>query len=47
MGAVIQANIFGELVLLMAEMDKKSKAFASKFDCINSAMLSMGLPEDL
>jgi hypothetical protein len=47
MGGVINANIFGELTVILAEMTQKEKAFQSKLASINTAMINLNLPQQL
>jgi len=44
MGAIINANIFGELALIISELDKGEKMFQSKLAKINTAMINLKLP---
>jgi len=44
MGGVINANIFGELTVILAEMTTKEKSFQSKLASINTAMINLDLP---
>lgn len=47
MGALINANIFGELAVLMAELSHKQEQFRHKIDHINTAVKNLGLPQEL
>ena len=47
MGAIINANIFGELVVIMESMGKDEKQFDSKLSVIKTSMINLKLPEDL
>ena len=44
MGAIINANIFGELAVILASMGKTEKNFASFFSASNTAMINLELP---
>ena len=44
LGAVINANIFGELALIFSELDKLEKEFQLKLAQINTAMIHLNLP---
>ena len=46
-GAIINANIFGELVVIMEGMGKDEKMFQAKLSVINTSMINLGLPEEL
>ena len=43
MGAIINANIFGELAVIMASMGNADKEFQIKYNKINSVLLNLGL----
>ena len=47
MGAIINANIFGELALIFSSLNKQHRAFQSKFAKINTAMINLKLKFDL
>ena len=47
MGAVIQANIFGELVIILANMDKYLRIFDYKIVRYNTTMIYINLPFNL
>lgn len=47
MGAIMIANLFGELAVLVAELNYKSTEFQKKVDTANTAMQNMGLPNDI
>jgi len=47
MGAIINANIFGELALIFSSLNKSTRAFQSKFAKINTAMINLKLKFDL
>lgn len=46
-GAIINANIFGELAVILASMNRKATAFQAKLDIANAAMKGLGLDERL
>ena len=43
MGAIINANLFGELAVLVAAINRKSTDFQNKLDTVNTAMKNMKL----
>lgn len=45
MGAIINANIFGKLSVLVSAMNRKATNFQEKIDIANTAMRKMSLPE--
>ena len=45
MGAIINANIFGELAVLLSNINKKKLAFQEKIDTANTAMKNIQLPD--
>lgn len=47
MGAIINANIFGELAVLVSAMNRKATLFQEKIDIANTAMKNMNLPEKI
>lgn len=47
MGAIINANIIGELAVILAKLNRKATIFQAKLDTSNDAMKSLGLPEKL
>ena len=47
MGAFINANIFGELAVLLANMNEKQTKLAEKVDIGNTTMMNLGLEPDL
>lgn len=47
MGAIINANIFGELAVLASNLNKQALEFQSKIDIVNTAMKNLKLPEEL
>ena len=46
-GAIINANIFGELAVLVSAMNRKATIFQEKIDIANTAMKNLFLPEKL
>jgi hypothetical protein len=46
-GAIINANIFGELAVILASLNRKASAFQAKLDTANGAMKNLGLEEKL
>lgn len=44
--AIINANIFGNLAVLVSALNRKSTQFQEKFDTVNTAMKNMKLPEE-
>lgn len=47
MGAIINANIIGELAVILAKLNRKAAEFQQKLDTANDAMRHLGLPEKL
>lgn len=47
MGAIINANIFGELAVIVSNLNRKATQFQAKLDIANTAMKNLGLPEKL
>jgi len=47
MGAIMIANLFGELAVLVAELNQRSTEFQKKVDTANTAMQNMRLPNDI
>lgn len=43
-GAMLNANIFGNMAVLLQEMNKKSSKFREKMDTAKTAMRNMGIP---
>jgi hypothetical protein len=43
-GAIINGNIFGELAVLMAAMNRKQTRFSEQIDTTNTAMANLRLP---
>ena len=44
LGAVINANIFGELTMIMSSLDKATKLYQQRYDQNQTAMLNLKLP---
>jgi len=44
-GAIVNANIFGNLAVLVSQMNHKQTVFQDKVDTANTAMKNMRLPE--
>jgi CRP-like cAMP-binding protein len=44
--AIINANIFGNLAVLVSALNRKATKFQDKLDTVNTAMKNMKLPED-
>lgn len=44
LGAVINANIFGELALILSDMNRKLKSFEMKMARTNTVMIDLKLP---
>jgi len=47
LGAIINANIFGELAVILSNLNRKATQFQSKLDIANTAMKNLSLPEKL
>lgn len=47
LGAIINANIFGELAMILASMDHEEKNFQSFFSASNTAMINLDLPSEV
>lgn len=47
MGAIINANIFGELAVIASNLNMKAALFQQKIDIVNTAMKNLKLPEVL
>ena len=43
LGAIINANIFGELVVIVESMGRAEKNFQSKFSSMNTVMITLSL----
>lgn len=46
-GAIINANIFGNMALIISDLNKKSAEFQTQIDTANTAMKNMHLPQHL
>lgn len=46
-GSIINANIFGELAVILSGMGRVEKAFQSKLAAMNTAMINLDLPESI
>ena len=46
-GSIINANIFGNLAVLLQQLNRKSNEFQEKVDNANSAMKNLAIPEDI
>ena len=44
---IINANIFGEIAMLITVFEKKKTNYQDKLDNANTAMANMGIPSDL
>ena len=47
LGAIINANILGNMAVLIQDLNKKTDAFQKKMDRVNTAMQNIHLPPDL
>lgn len=47
MAAIINANIIGELAVILSKLNRKATNFQTKLDTANDAMRNLGLPEKL
>jgi len=47
MGALISANIFGEMAVLVQMIKRKSQSFQEQIDSANTAMKNIRLPQKL
>ena len=47
MGAIINANIIGELAVILNKLNRKTASFQSKLDTANDAMRHLNIPEKL
>lgn len=47
LGAIINANIFGNMAVIIQELNKKASRFQEKIDIANTAMKNMKLPGEL
>ena len=46
-GAIINANIFGNMSLIISDLNKKSAEFQGQIDTANTAMKNMKLPQEI
>ena len=46
-GAMINANIFGNMALIISELNKKTAEFQNQIDTANTAMKNMKLPNEI
>ena len=46
-GAIVNANLFGELAVILATMNRNAALFQAKMDIANAAMKNLSLPEKL
>ena len=46
-GAMINANIFGNMALIISELNKKTAEFQNQIDTANTAMKNMKLPSEI
>jgi len=46
-GALINANIFGNMAVIIQDLNKKVGRFLEKIDTANTAMMNMNLPTDI
>ena len=47
MGAIINANIFGELAVLLGSINRKRTKIQEKIDTANTVMKNIRLPDDM
>lgn len=47
MGAIINANIFGNMALIISDLNRKSSEFQSQIDTANTAMKNMQLTQEI
>ena len=47
LGAIMNANLFGQLAVLLSAMNRKASIFQEKFDITTTAMKNLNLPEEL
>lgn len=45
--AMVNANIFGQMAVLVQDMNKKTSKFQEQFDTANTAMKNLRLPSDI
>lgn len=46
-GAIINANIFGNLAVLLQQLNRKATSFQEKVENANSAMKNLEIPENI
>jgi len=46
-GAIINANIFGNMAVIIQELNKKASRFQEKIDTANTVMKNLKLPKEL
>lgn len=46
-GSIINANIFGELAVILQSMGRTEKKFQSKLAAMNTAMINLNLPQNI
>ena len=46
-GAIINANLFGQLAVIFSSLNRKASNFQEKFDSTTSTMKNLNLPEKL
>ena len=46
-GAIINADIFGNMAVLIDEINDKAAGFQNKIDTANTSMKNMSIPNDL
>jgi len=47
MGAIVNANIFGSMAIILSVLNRKTSEFQNQIDIANTAMKNMKLPEDI
>ena len=47
LGAIMNANLFGQLAVILSSMNRKASIFQEKFDITTTAMKNLNLPEEL
>ena len=47
LGAIINANIFGNMALIISDLNRKSQEFQNQIDTANTAMKNLKLPNDM
>ena len=47
MGALMQAYMFGNLAVMVQQLNRKSQSFQEKLDLANTSMRNMQLAEDI